>query len=288
MAPPDVLTMLKGMRIAVPESRQLDILDGLFTRRGAQVFRCPLVSIIDAPDPDPILAWLYKFIADPPDYFVILTGEGLARLRGFSVTGGISEQELQHSLERTTIISRGPKPARELRRFGLVPDLFAAAPTTHGVIELLENMSIENCTVAVQLYGDDPNETLIQYLQNRTCEISSVSPYRYAAELSRDGIAELVSKLAGGEMDAIVFTSKAQIERLFMAATESGHLDALRGGLAQTCVAAIGPVVVSALEDKGCRADVMPEERYFMKPLVQALTVALRKVRRDRRKLRLA
>lgn len=275
MAQHDPLTPLAGQRIAVPESRQLDVLDGLLSRRGAEVLRCPLVSIIDAPDAAPVVDWLREFLRSPPDYFIMMTGEGLARLRGFAERSGISREGLKSALEQTILISRGPKPARELRRFGLVPDLFAPTPTTQGVIELLKDLDIGGCSVAVQLYGDDPNETLTAYLRQRSARVTAVAPYRYAAQLSRERIAELIATLESGHLDAIVFTSMSQIERLFAVAAEIGISDKLQKGLAQICVAAIGPVVASALTVHGCHVDIMPEGRYFMKPLVQALSQEL-------------
>lgn len=266
---------LAGQRIAVPEARQLDVLEGLLSRRGAEVLRCPLVSIVDAPDATPVVDWLREFLRTPAEFFIIMTGEGLARLRGFAARSGIPEQDFRRALESSTLISRGPKPARELRRLRLAPDLFPPAPTTKGVIELLKDLDIEGRTVAVQLYGDDPNEALIACLNQRNARINTVAPYRYAPELSRERIAELVTALASGSLDAIVFTSMSQIDRLYMVAADLGIRDELSRGLEQVCVAAIGPVVASALAARGCRVDVVPEERYFMKPLVQALSQQL-------------
>ena len=48
---------LAGRTVAVPETRELEIFAGLLERRGARVLRCPLVSILDAPDPAPVLAF---------------------------------------------------------------------------------------------------------------------------------------------------------------------------------------------------------------------------------------
>jgi len=46
---------LAGRSIAVPETRQRDVLTGLLERRGARVLRCPLVGIHDAADQRPIV-----------------------------------------------------------------------------------------------------------------------------------------------------------------------------------------------------------------------------------------
>jgi uroporphyrinogen-III synthase len=275
MTQPDAPPPLAGRRIAVPESRQLDVLDQLLTRRGAEVLRCPLLEIVDAPDAGPVLVWLRDFLSRPPDYFILMTGEGLARLRGFAESGGIAADALKEALERTTLISRGPKPARELRRLGLAPDLFAPQPTTDGVIELLKDLDIDGRSVALQLYGDDPNTALVNYLQQRSAKITTVAPYRYAPRLSHEHIAELLAELEQGGLDAIVFTSKAQVERLFKVSAELGAVKTLECGLARTFVAAIGPVVADVLAGYGCKADSMPDERYFMKPLVQTLSQAL-------------
>lgn len=262
---------LANRRIAVPESRQLDVLEGLLVRRGADVLRCPLVTIVDAPDPAPIERWLNEFTAKPPSYFVLLTGEGLRRLCGFAMAGNVGEARFKAALAQTTLVSRGPKPARELRRFNLTPQHYAVTPTTDGVIETLGQLDIEGRTIAVQLYGDDPNRKLVDYLRVRGAVVSTVSPYRYAPRLSDESIAELLSELESGAIDVIVFTSKSQIDRLVKVARKVERLQSLQRSLANICVAAVGPVVADLLNEHGIDVHVMPEDRYFMKPLVSEL-----------------
>ncbi|HEX3845498.1 MAG TPA: uroporphyrinogen-III synthase, partial [Steroidobacteraceae bacterium] len=72
-------------------------------------------------------------------------------------------------------------------------------------------------------------------------------------------------------VDAIAFTSSAQIERLIAIASEEGA----RAALANTLVAAIGPVVADRLRRHGIDARLMPEESFFLKPLTSALEEAL-------------
>ncbi len=54
---------LTGRYIALPESRELDLFAAMLVKRGAEVLRCPLVSIHDAPDQQPVLDWIVDFIA---------------------------------------------------------------------------------------------------------------------------------------------------------------------------------------------------------------------------------
>jgi uroporphyrinogen-III synthase len=266
-----IIETLMGRQIAVPESRQLHVLAQLLMRRGAAVHRCPLLNIIDAPEAGPIRRWLNNFIDRPPDYFIAMTGEGIERLLGFADRFGIDKSSFTRALRCTTLISRGPKPARALRQLGLVPDLFAAQPTSTGVIDVLRDLPLQGCTVALQLYGDDPNELLTHYLRSRHATIETVAPYRYAAATSRAGIAQLISLLEKHRIDAIVFTSKAQVDHLYKVAAEIGALGSLTDGLKSTCVAAVGPIVRVALEHHECQINVEPDEQFFMKPLVTAL-----------------
>jgi uroporphyrinogen-III synthase len=46
---------------------------------------------------------------------------------------------------------------------------------------------------------------------------------------------------------------------------------AVGAALARTLVAAVGPIVAEALARHGIRAQVMPQEAFFMKPLTTAL-----------------
>ena len=82
---------LAGRRIAVPETRELDVFAQMLERQGANVVRCPLVAIRDVPDPAPVVAWLQRFTSNFPDDFVLLTGEGLERLVGFARRAGMEE-----------------------------------------------------------------------------------------------------------------------------------------------------------------------------------------------------
>lgn len=65
---------LAGLRVVVPETRELEVLARMLERQGATALRCPLVAIIDAADPAPIEAWLRRFVATPPDDLILLTG----------------------------------------------------------------------------------------------------------------------------------------------------------------------------------------------------------------------
>lgn len=267
---------LRGEVVAVPETRQLDILVDLLSSRGADVRRVPLVSILDAPDPQPIEAWLRDFIAAPPDYFIILTGEGVRRL--MAVAQRIKcDAAFVDALQQVGKICRGPKPGRALKEIDLKPDMLGKAPTTQGIIEALHELPLENKRVAVQLYGEDPNLLLMDYLQERGAFGIPVAPYIYAARADEDRVLELIEALANGEITMMTFTSQPQFTRLLDVAARHDKEARLREGLAKVSVAAVGPVVGEQLRAAGIEVAVMPESLFFMKPMVTELVKLVRR-----------
>jgi uroporphyrinogen-III synthase len=258
--------------IAVAETRELDLFVALLERRGARVLRYPLVQIIDAPEPQPVLDWLHGFAQGGCDDLILLTGEGLRRLlRCIELHEPTLRQAFLDALASVRKITRGPKPARALRELGLASDLAAPVPTTAGIIDCLRGTPLQGRRVGVQLYGGEPNLALIEFLEACGARVASVAPYRYADGSAAGAIDELLTRLRSGLIDAIAFTSKAQIERLFAAAPA----ESVRTALAATNVAAIGPVVAASLAAHGVVVKTMPESSWFMKPLTAALSELL-------------
>ncbi len=262
------MTALHDKMIAVPETRELDVFARLLERRGARVWRCPLVAIIDAPDPAPILAWLHRVANHDCDDLILLTGEGLRRLISCAeqhepslVTTFIA------ALAQLRIITRGPKPARALKELGLAPSLAAEIPTTAGVISTLQALDLNGHRVGVQLYGTEPNRPLTDYLSSAGATALPVAPYEYADASDDLAVQELLAALQATQIDAIAFTSKAQVARFFSVAGDEHARTALR----QTLVAAIGPVVAAELQQRGVNVATTPQESWFMKPLATEL-----------------
>jgi len=261
---------LTDLTIALPESRQLDVLSNLFEKRGAKVTRCPLVSIHDSPNQTEINSWLQVFITLPPDFLIILTGEGIKRLTGFAKRAELFG-EWREALSRVHKLARGPKPNRALKVLGMQADELALQPTTDGVILSLDRMDLTDRCVAVQLYGADPNKKLQNYLQKRQVEYTTVAPYVYASNVETDKVLRLIEKLANHQLDLVCFTSKAQFDRLQRVAKQHDLSHMLVKGLQQTTIAAVGPVVADQLVQAGFQVAIMPEDKYFMKPMVTAV-----------------
>jgi len=262
--------LLAGKVVAVPEARQLDVLASLLERRGASVLRCPLVGIVDSPDEAGVVGWIERLIATPTDLVVFYTGEGVQRLVGFAGRAG-REAAFIAALARTPKLTRGPKPKRALKTLELEPEHSATEPTTAGMIDTAKSITTPLRRVALQLYNQDQDRQLADYFEQRGAAVDCVAPYVYASKADDDRVAALIGEIEAGRVDAIAFTSKAQVQRLLELAQKRGLETALRSGLQRTKVAAIGPVVAADLEGARISVDAMPEESYSMKPLVTSL-----------------
>ncbi|HEX9139304.1 MAG TPA: uroporphyrinogen-III synthase, partial [Steroidobacteraceae bacterium] len=250
---------LTGRVIALPETRELAVFAGLLERRGALVLRCPLVSIVDAPDPGPILAWLRGFAAGGCDDLILLTGEGLRRLIGcLERHEPALRAPFLQALQRVRRITRGPKPARALRELGLAPDIAAEVPTTAGIIESMRHQPLVGRRVGVQLYGTEPNQPLVKFLIAGGAKVLTVAPYIYADAADDAAVRSLLERMASGGVDAIAFTSAGQVTRLFKVGGEA----LARRALGQTAVAAVGPVVAATLSAHGIATQIMPQQSW--------------------------
>jgi uroporphyrinogen-III synthase len=263
---------LTGRVIAIPETREVEIFAAMLERRGATVVRCPMVAIRDAPDPAPVLQWSRKFAEGACDDLILLTGEGLRRILSCIQKNEPSLKDaFVQALGAARKITRGPKPARALRELGLKPDIAADVPTTDGVINSLRPHDLKGHRIGLQLYGTEPNRPLVDFLEQAGASVLIVAPYVYADAAEDQAVLSLLKRLEAGEIDAIAFTSTPQVERLFSIASS----EVVTKALANTIVAAVGPVVADTLRKRGIEARVMPEDSFFLKPLTTELEEAL-------------
>ncbi|MFL6818115.1 MAG: uroporphyrinogen-III synthase [Bradyrhizobium sp.] len=271
---PDKLT---GYRILILETREEAQFSRLLAEQGAEVLQCPMFIIHDVPNAAPIEAWIRRFILEPCDDLVLMTGEGLRRLLKLARRMDV-EAAFISALAVTRKYARGPKPGRALREIGLEPQATTAKPTSVGVAEMLSSVNLRGHRVGLQLYPDKDHGALIGALTAQGAEIDEVIPYAYDTQAADANIVTAVEQMAKGQVDAIALTSSGQVRRLVEVAQAHGCGDRLREGLQRTLIASVGPVVSNELKSHGLRTDIFPaNQTYFMKPLISAIAAELAK-----------
>jgi uroporphyrinogen-III synthase len=264
---------LDGLRVAVPESRELDLFVSMLERAGATAMRCPLVSIHDLHDDTEAQAWIRRLGAGEMDDLVFYTGEGVNRLRGIAERAGL-EATFTEGLRRVRKIVRGPKPTKALRGVGLAPELSVEDPTTAGLIAAMSNLGLSGHRVGVQLYPNHPDD-LLDHLRGLGAKVDPVLPYRYASDEEDGRVVDLVQAMAAGQVDLIALTSTPQVRRLQEVAAKRGLDDVLRQGAQRALIAAVGPVTAEAARKAGWDVAVVPDTSFHLKPFIAAIATAI-------------
>src|SRR6516165_1011983 len=187
---------LVNRTVALAEGRQLEELVQMLEKEGATALRCPMLSILDAPDDAPILGWLDKLQAGAFDWVILLTGEGLRRMLACADRHGRRDAMIA-ALAKTRTLIRGPKPGRALRDIGLGATMTAATPTTDGVIASLRTLDLQGRTVGVQLYSES-NPPLERFLREAGAMLVMVQPYVYAPDSDSERVGQLFQQMADG------------------------------------------------------------------------------------------
>lgn len=268
---------LNGYRILILETREEAQFSRLLTEQGANVLQCPMFTIEDAPDPTPVEAWIGRFIANPFDDLVLMTGEGLRRMMKIVRYRGI-EKEFVAAVGKSRKFARGPKPGRALREIGLEADITTEKPTSEGVAEMLSRLDLKGHRLGLQLYPEKDHSVLISAITACGAEVDTVLPYVYDSKAAETNILSAIDEMEAGRVDAIALTSSGQVRRLVDAAKAHAREDQLRSALAKTPIASVGPVVSDELKSYGLEADIYPaNDAFFMKPLISAMSIALDK-----------
>jgi uroporphyrinogen-III synthase len=266
---------LNGYRILILETREEAQFSRLLAEQGADVLQCPMFTIHDAPDSAPIEAWIRRFIDQPCDDLVLMTGEGLRRLLKLARRIGV-EKDFIAAVGKPRKFARGPKPGRALREIGLEPQVTTEKPTSEGIAEMLARIDLRGHRVGLQLYPDKDHSALIGAMSAQGAKVDPVLPYVYDAQAAETNIITAIDEMAQDRIDVIALTSSGQVRRLIEVARAHDCEARLREGLKRTPIASVGPVVSDELKSHGLHTDIYPANNaYFMKPLISAIAAAL-------------
>lgn len=169
---------LSGLRIMVPESRELDLFAAMLESEGAVPLRCPMVKILPLHDTGAVSQWIDAAIRGDFDELILLTGEGMRHLL---LVADDRQDSFVAAIRRKRVTVRGPKPTRALRELGLSPDVTAPTPTSEGVLETFGDGDLSGRMIGAQLYPGGGAEKMVSKLRRLGASVFPVTPYRYAS-----------------------------------------------------------------------------------------------------------
>jgi len=212
------------------------------------------------------------------DVMILFTGVGTKTLIE-TLKLKFSLDEIKASLEKLTLIARGPKPTRVLSELGLKPSLIIPEPNTwREMLRTLDQKKVElkGKKVAVQEYGE-PNKIFEAELKERGATVWPVQVYR--AELPEDltPLKNLVDEILNENVDVLMFTNATQVFHLMMVARQEGKAQELRRQLEKVVIGSVGPICSDTIRSFGLPVDIQPE-RPKMGALVAAVADGAEKI----------
>ena len=157
-----------------------------------------------------------------------------------------------------TLACIGPKTAAKARDAGWTVDVVPDEYTSAGLVSALDG-DVAGRRVAVAR-SDHGSDVLLDGLREAGADVGETVLYRLARP---EGAGQSAVMAAGGELDAVCFTSSLTVENFLDAAAERDVTAEAIRGLNRAVVGTIGPPTEETAEGHGVRVDVVPEEATF-------------------------
>ncbi|GAA3704771.1 uroporphyrinogen-III synthase [Zhihengliuella alba] len=265
--PEDAAGSLAGFRIGVTSDRRsADLIDAL-ERRGAEVLHAPVLKIAPVAEDAALQAETAALIAARPDVVLVTTAYGMRRWIDSAEAHGQGE-DLTRTLERATILVRGPKARGAVRAAGFDDDGAGHDERTATMVDLALERGVAGRTVAVQLHGLGDAEEIAR-LEAAGARVLTVSPYRWVVpEGSEEKVARLIDAVCGGGLDLVTFTAAPAVDALLDAARQRGrYWDLVEAFQTHVVAATVGPVTAQPLQAVGI--DPLVPERFRMGAMIR-------------------
>lgn len=243
------------------ESRMADSIANLLQNQGARTISAPSMQEVPLENHSAVFSFSEQLLAGEIDILICMTGVGTDMLVKTMKTR-YEWAKIHKMLSAITIVSRGPKPARVLRKLKVPIDIKIPEPNTWK--EILESFDNDERTsdlngkkVAIQEYGE-PNENLNKELRERGAELLQTSIYRWALPDDLEPLKKGIHSILNGETDVVLFTSKTQVNHVMKVAEMVASKEELREAFRRVIVASIGPVCSRGIKSHGIQVDFEP------------------------------
>lgn len=252
---------LKDITVLAFESRMADSTAKLLERKGARTISAPSMQEVPLENHSAVFSFSEQLFAGKVDILICMTGVGTDMLVKAMKTR-YKWKKIHKALSGIIIVSRGPKPAKILRKLEVPIHIKVPEPNTWK--EILESLDKDEKTsnltgkkVAIQEYGE-PNKDLNNELRERGAELIQTSIYRWALPDDLKPLKDGIKAILHRKTDAVLFTSKTQANHVMEVADMVSSKEALREALGNLFIASIGPVCSKGLKSHGIKVDFEP------------------------------
>ncbi|MFB3920955.1 MAG: uroporphyrinogen decarboxylase [Terriglobia bacterium] len=250
-----------GLEVAAFESRRAKELATLISNLGGVPLVAPSVREVPLEDNRQAFELAERLFARKLDGVIFMTGVGARTLIEILETR-YERARIVEALARTTVIARGPKPAKVLQEFNVPVTIVVSEPNTWR--EILQELDVNprgftlpGSRVAVQEYGIS-NEAFLQGLRDRGVEVLRVPVYRWTLPEDLAPLHRALDVLLGGKVSIVLFTNATQVYHVLDVASRRGDKERLLEALRRCAVCSVGPTCTEALVANGISVDLEP------------------------------
>lgn len=248
---PNLSAAMDGCTVVIAVDRRSGELAAALERHGAVVRHAPALTIVPHIDDESLIARTHELIAHPPEIVVVTTGVGFRGWMEAADEEGLAD-ELHAALVGARLVARGPKARGAIQQAGLVADWVAESETSVELGEFLVAEGISGRRVAVQHHGSGA-DGLDELFASHGADVVSLTVYRWGPPPDAAAVSRSVISAAGGEIDAVLFTSAPGAHEWLAAASREGMLEGIvdlsRSG--RLLIAAVGPITAGPIQDAG-------------------------------------
>jgi uroporphyrinogen-III synthase len=244
-----------GLRVLSLESRRATEIAALIRKQGGDPFVAPSMREMPLESNQEAFAFAERLFAGEFEMMILLTGVG-ARYLDRVLSTRYPAGQLAEVLRHLTVVARGPKPAAVMREWQVPIAVLVPEPNTwRELLAAIEGRPERR--IAVQEYGRS-NPELLAGLRARGLDVTAVRVYEWDLPEDTAPLREAVHRLAAGQIDVALFTTRMQVVHLFRIAAEERMEEPVRAALRQAMVASIGPTTSEELAAYGITRDMEP------------------------------
>ncbi|OGW86805.1 MAG: hypothetical protein A3A81_04050, partial [Omnitrophica bacterium RIFCSPLOWO2_01_FULL_45_10b] len=210
----------EGLPVISFESRHAKAMQMLIEKHGGKPWIAPSMKEIPLEENPEALRFGEKLFATEIDILILLTGVGTRTLIEVLKTK-YSIEQIKSSLQKITIVVRGPKPAAALAEIQLRANVTVPEPNTwHEILTAIDqNCSVKSRRVAVQEYGIS-NSKLIAELEKRGAQVFAVPVYQWALPDDTEPMKKAIEAVNKSEVRIILWTNAQQVLHVLKIARE--------------------------------------------------------------------
>ncbi|GAB3064608.1 uroporphyrinogen-III synthase [Virgibacillus ainsalahensis] len=238
------MTGLEGKRIGVAATRSADVITKLIENNDgiSNVFSIQGEQILNKKTSEEDV---FNLLSNSFDLILLTTGIGAQTLEEAAHHTDCFPSFI-HRLKDTNLAVRGSKTMNWLKKHSLQATFVSKDGTMSDLLDSLAVLKPSK-QVFLQAYNQD-DVTLKNKLENLGHKVYLSKPYQYKAP-KPEILEELKQNIINKSLDAVIFTSKTQVQNLFGQYSETKEMaDAFNDNI---LAVAVGKVTASELEQNG-------------------------------------